>query len=217
VFLDVDLDGWEDLIISNGNKYDMQNADIAEGIEGLKKLGTLTHVKILDLLDRFARLESTKPIYRNRHDLTFEDKSREWGFGGTEISHGMALADLDNDGDLDLVMNNLGHPAGIYQNLSTAPRVAVRLKGKGLNTRGVGGKIKFVGGPVVQTQEMLGAGRYISCDDTMRVFAAGPNFVEGQIEVTWRDGSKTVIRGVKANHLYEIDQNTGQAASRKVF
>lgn len=217
IFIDVDLDGWEDLVISNGNKYDLQNADIAHGIEELKKKGTLSHREILRLLDQFARLESTKPIYRNRHDLTFEDKSIEWGFGGTEVSHGMALADLDGDGDQDIVMNNLGAPAGLYENIGTAPRVAVRLKGAAPNTRGAGAKIEFHGGPVVQRQEMISAGRYLSSDDPLRVFAAGPNLANGRIEIIWRSGKRTTVTGVQGNRIYEIDELTGTAASRGVF
>jgi hypothetical protein len=217
IFLDVDLDGWEDLIISNGNKYDLQNADIAEGIEQLKKLGKLTHAEVLRLLEQFARLESTKPIYRNRRDLTFEDMSEGWGLGGTEISHGMALADLDNDGDQDLVMNNLGVAAGIYQNRATAPRVAVRLKGIPPNTRGIGAKISLVGGPMPQTQEMISAGRYLSSDDPMRVFAAGTDLVNGRIEVTWRNGQRTIVRDVQPNHLYEADQQANSAKATRVF
>jgi enediyne biosynthesis protein E4 len=77
-------------------------------------------------------------------------------------------------GDLDVVVNNLNGAAGIYRNESNAPRVAVRLKGRAPNTRGIGARIWLYGGAVpMQSQEMICGGRYLSSDDPMRVFAAG--------------------------------------------
>ncbi|HTG43110.1 MAG TPA: VCBS repeat-containing protein [Verrucomicrobiae bacterium] len=218
IFLDVDLDGWEDLIVSNGNQYDVQNADVANEIEKLKAAKKLNHQELLGLLQRFPRLSSRKLLFRNNHDLTFEEVGEKWGISGEEISQGMALGDLDNDGDLDLVSNNLLTGAGLYRNNSSAPRVAVRLKGKAPNTAGIGARIMFAGGPVEQSQEMIAGGRYLSSDQAMRVFAAGTNLEHGEIEVTWRDGSASRVQGVKANQVYEIEQAgsaAGVFASRK--
>ena len=125
----------------------------------------------------------------------------------------MALADLDNDGDLDAAVNRFNAAAGIYRNDTTAPRLAVRLKGEAPNTRGIGAKIKISGGPVpVQSQEMICGGRYMSCDDTLRVFAAGSATNELAIEILWRSGRRSVIRGARANRVYELDE-TGPLAA----
>src|SRR5437764_6357390 len=118
----------------------------------------------------------------------------------------MCLADLDNDGDLDVIVNTMNDAAGIYRNQTIAPRVAVRLKGKAPNTRGIGAKIKFLGGPVPQSQEMICGGRYLSGDDNERVFAAGQAVDGLSIEVVWRSETVSTITDVKPNRLYEIDE-----------
>ncbi|HVK58310.1 MAG TPA: CRTAC1 family protein, partial [Candidatus Kapabacteria bacterium] len=204
IFLDIDLDGWEDLLISNGNQYDVQNADVAMEIERLKAGNRLNHQELLGLLRRFPRLETTKVAFRNQGDHTFQDLSKEWGMEGKEISQGMALGDLDNDGDLDLVINNLFTKAGIYRNEASGARIAVRLAGAGKNTGGAGATIRAVGRGMTQSQEMLSGGRYLSGDQMMRVFAAKD---VSSLEVSWRSGKKTSVKGVKPNHLYVLEED----------
>jgi len=207
VFLDVDLDGYEDLLITTGHELEMLNADVAERIEQMKAQGKLSIAEQLSLRKLFPRLDTPKVVFRNRGNLVFEDVSEAWGFDTRGVSHGMCLADLDNDGDLDVVVNNLNGVAGVYRNESVAPRVAVRLKGLPANTRGIGAKVWVYGGAVpMQSQEMICGGRYLSSDDPMRVFAAGSLTNEMWIEVRWRSGKRSVVNGVKANRLYEIDE-----------
>src|SRR5437016_5884694 len=101
---------------------------------------------------------------------------------------------------------------GVYRNDTTAPRVGVRLKGSPPNTRGIGAKIWLYGGAVpMQSQEMICGGRYLSCDDTMRVFAAGNLTNEMRIEVKWRSGKRSVVKGVKSNRVYEVDEAGAEA------
>jgi len=209
VFLDVDLDGWEDLLLVAGNNHDVQDADALRQIG--RAGGWKTPETRLNAFAQLPRRPAPGVALRNRHDLTFEDVSAQWGFNAIGIAHGMALADLDNDGDLDVVVNCMNAPARIYRNNSPAPRVAVRLKGSGANTRGIGARIKVNGGPVTQTQEMVAGGRFCSGDDAMRTFAAG-TAQQLEIEVAWRSGKRSVITNARPDCIYEIDEAGATAA-----
>jgi hypothetical protein len=214
IFLDVDLDGYEDLLVSNGNVRDGQNVDYVRRIQALKRARSMSAIEQLHLRKIFPKLEAQSLAFRNLGHLRFEDVSQAWGFNTVGIKQGTALADLDNDGDLDVVVNSLGGPALIYRNDVSAPRVAVRLKGKAPNTRGVGAKITVLGGPVPQSQQMICGGRYLSGDDFERVFAAGNVTNQLTIEVVWRNGRRSVVTGARANRVYEIDEESTQPEQR---
>lgn len=207
IFLDVDLDGYEDLLISNGHLRDAQNVDYVRRVEAMKKERRMSAVEQLRLRKIYPKLDNRNFAFRNRGDLRFDDMSAAWGFDQAGVKQGMALADLDNDGDLDVVINSLNGPALVYRNDATAPRLAVRLKGQAPNTSGVGAKIRVLGGPVPQSQEMICGGRFLSGDDFLRVFAAGSATNQLTIEVTWRSGKRSVVREARGNRLYEIAED----------
>src|SRR2546430_81496 len=155
----------------------------------------------------FPKSDTKTVDFRNNGALTFSDVGARWGFAAeAAISHGMATADLDGDGALDVVINRLGSPAAVFRNLASAPRVAVRLRGRPPNTAGAGSKIRLLGGPVpVQQKEVVLGGTYLSGSDPFYTFAAG-TAQDMTVEVDWRRGAHSVVRGVKPNREYEISE-----------
>lgn len=204
IVMDVDMDGWEDILISNGHGRDLQNADSAERIirETRQKGGVSPEEQVKLMMTMFEPLRVPKVAFRNNHDLTFTAHGEQWGFVASDVSHGMALADLDNDGDMDLVMNNLGTPAGIYRNNTPEPRVTVRLKGEGKNVAGVGSKIVVKTDLGIQRQEIICGGRYLSGDQMQRTFAAGRGKID--IEVKWPSGRMSKLENAAPDCLYEF-------------
>lgn len=153
----------------------------------------------------------TGPIraWRNQRNLRFEEYASRWGLDKPAIRHGAALADLDNDGDLDLVVNVLHGPAEIWENLASEPRVAVELRGAPPNTFGIGAQVTLFRGAIPrQIQEMVCGGQYLSSSQTRLVFAAGGSKTDMEIEVKWRSGKRSHVPAVAANRLYQITEPT---------
>jgi len=205
-FIDADLNGHEDLIVANGFYRDYLDMDAQREInERYSQIGQTMLEQGTEFLS-FPELKLTNKAFSNNGDLTFSDKSREWGFVSEDISMGMAVGDLNNDGAPDLVFNRFNDTASVYENISSNPRIAVRLKGKMPNTDAIGAKVTLTGGPTRQQKQVTAGGLYLSGSDYQLVFAADELNKNHTIEIRWPDGTQSSIRNAAANRLYEIDQ-----------
>jgi hypothetical protein len=213
LFLDVDLDGYEDLLLTTGHAWDLLDADLqmqAAGARGQIDWQVENRLYPPLLLPNLA--------FHNRGDSTFDERSELWGFGAEpDIAQGIASGDLDGDGDADLVVSRLNASPLVLRNESSAPRVRVRLDGLAPNTRGIGATIRVHGGPVPEQRKVVTAtASYLSASEPAHTFAAGRDGRDGplSIEVRWPSGATTRIDEVIADRLYEVREPEGAAVAR---
>lgn len=210
-FLDVTLNGYEDLLVNTGFSYDYQDLDSQERM-GRKVAQTPGDDRFLT---EYPRLRLENRAFQNNKDGSFTTLGQEWGVATeSDVSHGLVTADLDRDGDLDVVVSRLNDPALLYENTTAAPRISVRLAGTPPNTQAIGATLALEGGPggpSPQIREVTAGGDYLSGSSTTTMFAADPDNPNHVLEVTWPDGGTTTIDSVRANRVYEVQQSSARA------
>ncbi len=157
-------------------------------------------------------LRETNFVYQNMGDLVFEEKGQKWGLDKYGVSFGAAFADLDLDGDLDIVLNNFKDPVSVYQNNEArSNRVTIRLKGTESNAYGIGAKVKLISGDLEQIKELAAMRGYMSSDEPILHFGLGTFSTIDRLEVTWPSGVFQLFEGLEANRHYEIKEASNRA------
>lgn len=220
---DFDNDGWKDMVVTNGYVKDYTDMDflnfaMGKAVES-KKQGT--NVSTAELIKQMPGSKLSKFAFRNRGGegtLGFESVAEKWGLAETAFSNGMAYADLDNDGDLDLVVNNINDFASIYRNNandSSSPSgetgrgwLSVKLVGQKSNPHGYGTKLRLYANGNMQFLEQQPSRGYESSVDHRLHFGLGENTAVDSLVVTWSDSanSKQVIINPKTNQLLVVEQ-----------
>ena len=214
LLFDMDNDGFNDIYVCNGINKDVTNLDFMDFfandvlqkmvLSGKKEASDeiLKHVPIHPMLHK---------AFRNQGDLSFSDVGLDWGFTQASFANGAAYADLDNDGALDLIINNENGPAFIYKNNSRALNknnyIAVQLKGKGENTFAIGSKIRIYQGDQIFYRELFPSRGFQSSVDYKQVFGLGKLTAVDSMVISWPDGHTEKMDHPTLNKLYTITES----------
>ena len=218
LFADFDNDGWKDLFVSNGYAADYTNMDFMAytANEKIKADRQQTEVAVADLLSKIPTVPVPNYLFRNQGDLTFRKVSAEWGLEQPSLSNGAAYADLDDDGDLDLVVNNINAEAFVYRNRSVerggGHYLKIKLKGQKGNTAGLGARVCLYVDEQPYCQRLMPTRGFQSSVEPVLHFGVGAATRIDRVAVEWPTGLAQQLTEVPVDQtllLEEEDAGTG--------
>lgn len=202
-FADLDEDGRQDFFATNGIPVFADNPDIGNRVARL--WGERRYQAALDVMRNMPRVDEKNIARRNVGDLQFEDCGAEWGLDESGVTHGAVVVDLDGDGDLDIVTNNLNADASVFENRSAGShRIALRLHGADGNHHGVGARVEIEAGGRLQAQQVSLTRGYMSAGDATLFFGLGDAQEVTRCEVRWPSGRRQVVDGLQVDHRHDI-------------
>ncbi|SNR44252.1 Repeat domain-containing protein [Lutibacter agarilyticus] len=200
---DFDNDGFNDLFVTNGIEHDLSNQDFRNQMKS-----NIQNRKKVTLNEAIGMMPSSKLsnyAFKNSHDLTFTNATKKWGLDAAVNSNGAVYADLDNDGDLDLVLNNQSEKAQVYKNNTIHNYVAINLNGPKNNLKGVGARVELFSKNLKQVKEVFVSRGYQSSVTNKIIFGLGKETEIDSLLVVWPNDSKEVITNVTVNNSITIN------------
>lgn len=218
LFLDVNLDGYNDLFVTNGIKRDVRDNDFrlrrkarfAELIlNGKVDTQGRPMIDPFELLDMAPVTRLSNYMFDNNGDLTFTNRASEWGLHQQGWTHGASYADLDLDGDLDLIVNNMNQPAGLYRNDShgDAHYLIVKPVNGGEHRVYLNTKVIVQSGVGEQYREVTATRGYLSNSEPIAHFGLAGHRTVDKLTIIWPDNTQTVLTDVPADQTLVVDRN----------
>jgi hypothetical protein len=214
ILVDLDNDGYKDLFITTGFRRDMGNLDFINHADHspFKRGGNTSPTMQLEAIKKVDGVSIINYAYKNDHNLTFTKVSSDWGFGEKTYSSGVTIADLDLDGDNDIIINNIDREASIYENRSeliqNSNYIKICLQGRDGNRNAYGSKINIYYGDNVQYIDHNPYRGYMSTVDNTMLFGLGEYTLVDSIIVNWLDGFESRIYKVKNDSTVVIQQKS---------
>jgi hypothetical protein len=211
LFSDFDNDGYKDIFISNGYVKDYTDMDFIKYTmdKSILDKGTGQKTAVEDYIKRMPDNQLPSYFFQNNGNLTFVNKSKQWGLDQNAVSAGSAYADLDNDGDMDLIVNNTNGFAGVFKNnnetINKTNYLRVALHGDAKNGTGIGSKVKLFCRGQQYLQEQFPVRGFQSSVDQVLVFGLGKNTVIDSVIVIWPNDRMQKLLNVKTNQTLNLD------------
>ncbi len=216
---DLDNDAWKDLFISNGYLHDVRNIDVINNRKKRANKQGLYKVRLFDELNKIPSHKLSNFTFRNNHDLTFDWVSGQWGLNKASFSNGAVFADLDQDGDLDLVVNNLNDPAFVYENNSRQiglnHYIDIALSASDNPILVYNTKIEIETASTFQNQEYTPVRGYESAAAIPLHFGLGADSLIKKMIVTWPDGKQNILDNLPADQLIRVNHQDATDADKK--
>lgn len=206
---DLDNDGFEDAFFTNGIERNVQDSDLNNEMDRIKQQGGKWDDVQKVFLDS-PRFKEQNLAFKNDGDLTFTNVSKEWGVGDLTVSHGAIFADLDRDGDLDLIVNNMNDPVGIYRNEDTKNKaVLISLRGKESNHFGLGARVEVTLENGTTISRLITSSRgYMSGVEPLAHIGIGSAKTIKTLRVTWPTGRVQTFQNLETDHHYRITEKS---------
>ncbi len=218
---DYDNDGWKDLFVTNGYLRDYTNLDFINYMnEYVQQKGRLQREDVMQIIQQMPSSNVANYIFRNREGFSFENKSNEWINSKASNSNGAVYADLDNDGDLDLIVNNINEPAFIYKNDSRSggknQYLQFTLKGLTPNLQGIGAKLVVFHKGQSQVVEQYPARGYLSSVSTTLHFGLGEAMKADSVIIIWNSGKSQKLYDVKTGQRIVFEEKDATELNKPV-
>ncbi len=219
LFADFDNDGNRDLLVTNGFPKDIIDHDFG----AFRKSVSSSLVTRGELLDMIPEVKIPNFIFKNNGDLTFTDKSKEWGINLVSFTNGTSYADLDNDGDLDIITNNIDDPAFLFENTlytkdtkkekQLSNYLRVNLSGPLLNPQGYGTTVTIWDGGKQQLAQSQCVRGYLSKSENFLHFGLAASTNIDSVVIVWTDGKKETVGKQNVNQVINIDYKNAKSVT----